>query len=81
MTQSGRCGQINKTLQVLKSLQGWFSLPGLYCQVTFPALIVMFSCFDGKRDHHYTNSQERNDLNFLFHALIFSFFVVACYSP
>jgi len=71
------------------SLTGLVILPGFYRQITFPALIMMFSGPDGKRYYHYTYSQESNDLNFLFHALIFIFLFVAtcpgldpgCYSP
>jgi len=56
-----------KNLQAFYHLQVWFILPGFYRQIAFPALIMMFSGPDGKRDHHYTNSQEGNDLKFLFH--------------
>jgi len=72
MTQSGRCGQTKtKNLQAFYRLQVCFILPGFYRQITFPALIMMFSGPDGKRYHHYTYSQESNDLNFLFHVKVY----------
>lgn len=57
----------NKNLQAFYHLQVWFILPGFYCQITFPALIMMFSGFDGKRNHQYANNKESTDLDFLFH--------------
>jgi hypothetical protein len=42
----------NKKPASLLSPAGWFILPGFYRQITFPALIMMFSCPDGKCDHY-----------------------------